>query len=295
MAAVSSRADRLADLRARWTRRRLATGRRRSLRDAPGTLPGRDRRARPRGAAAPRRRATRPGSGAPPPTTWRSTGSAAPTTTMDVSARRRVGDLVGRRRVQLRRRRRSIGAPARDPDGSALVWEGEDGEVRTLTNARAADGGGPGGGDARAHWRRAGDRVGHPAADARRRRSWRCSRWASCRPSSRPSSRATAPRPSRRRLARLRGVAAHHRRRLPPSRRGRAAQGDRRRGRGHGADRARGARASGARRSGAGADATTPGRALDAGRDHWWHEALAAPGARAAPRDADRPTRRRPT
>ena len=86
---------------------------------------------------------------------------------------------------------------ARDPDGEALVWEGEDGAVRRLTNARARP------------------RPSRPPPDACRRtasgpaigsgsccrcssrRSSRCWRSAGCRRSTRRSSAATARRRSR--------------------------------------------------------------------------------------------------
>ena len=47
-----------------------------------------------------------------------------------------------------------------EPDGSALIWEGEDGEVRTLTNAELRDSVDLAAGMLRAHGVGAGDRVG---------------------------------------------------------------------------------------------------------------------------------------
>ena len=142
---------------------------------------------------------TRPGSGPRPWTTWRSTGSAA---------RRRPG----------RQRRRPSGRPggaaapsttprppstaraARTRTASRSIWEGEDGEVRTLHQRGAARRGGPRRGHAPGPGVAAGDRVGiclpmlpetvvAVLALGKLRRS------------SRPSSRATARRPSPRRLA----------------------------------------------------------------------------------------------
>jgi acetyl-CoA synthetase len=52
------------------------------------------------------------------------------------------------------------GRASRDPDGSALVWEGEDGDIRTLTNVELRSAVGLAAGMLRAHGVGAGDRVG---------------------------------------------------------------------------------------------------------------------------------------
>ena len=185
------------------------------------------------------------------------------------------------------------GRAARDPDGAALVWEGEDGEVRRLTNAELEGAGRPGGRDARAPRRRApGDRVGiflpmlpetvvavlalgQAAGDLHAR-----------------SSPATARRRSPRRLRRLRGVAADHRRRLPAAWRDRAASSE-------AADAAVAAPpvgARGARRPPARGAPARESRALDApvaiaGGTRRWPTRDVAPLARGARRR----TPRRPT
>ena len=147
------------------------------------------------------------------------------------------------------------------PDDAALAWEGEDGAVRALTpgpsstersaarraaSPRTASGRGPGR-DPPADARRDGDRRPRPGpapgdlhADLQRLRGAR----------------------RRRPAGRVRGDPPHHRRRLPPARRDRRAQGRGRRGGRARADRPDG-RGRPAARSGALDTADRPGRDVD--------------------------------
>ncbi len=131
-------------------------------------------------------------------------------------------------------RRRPPRAPPRDPSGEAIAWEGEDGEVRRLTNAALRDYVVAAARMFRAARRPPGRSGRDLPSDARR-----------------DGRRDARPRPDRRDLhadllglrragrrrpaARLRGQRPRHRGRLPPARRGRADEGRRRRGRGPGA------------------------------------------------------------
>ena len=246
-----------------------------------GALPGGDRRARPRGAC-------RPAPSADPAWFW---AAAVDDLALDwqrradgrrwTSAPASSGRPGGAAAPSTTPRRRSIGGRGSTPTDPRIVWEGEDGEVRALTTSSCAT---------RWTWRRrcSGRTACGPATASGS--CCRCSSrpwspswpWASWRPSSRPSSRATAPRPSPRAWPIARPRCSSRRIGFVASRRHGAAQGDRRCRRGHGADRARGARrpTHGGRR--VPVARTTNRRHGDVpwttGRDHWWHEALAAPG-----------------
>ena len=106
-----------------------------------------------------------------------------------------VGALVHRRPHQPRRRAAATAGPTPTPDAEAIVWEGEEGDTRTLDLRAAARRG-----------RRAGPACSSTAASppatpsastcrCSRRRSPPCWRWPSSAPSSCRCSPATAPRP----------------------------------------------------------------------------------------------------
>ena len=180
-----------------------------------------------------------------------------------------------------------------DPDGSAIVWEGEDGEVRALDNLELRRRGGPGGVDAPVA-RRADRRSGRdPAADARRDRGrrpgpgqagghlhadllglWRRSRSPRRLADCEASMLITADRSWRRGgMVPLKSTADAAVAMVPSVREVLVVR------------RVRGSVPI--------APTTTAARrcAMDDGRDHWWHEALAAPGLepfREAPRDRSR-------
>ena len=288
--AVTATASRGARIRA--TRRRRAADRASCARP----VSRRSRRSR-RG-----RSPTRAGSGAPPPTTSASPGSDRPRTVLDASggpawARWWTGGAFDWSWAAVEPR------AARDPDGVARRWEGEDGEVRDLTNARA--GRGRRAAAARSCRRSASGRATGSGSSCRccPRRSSRSSRSAASGRSSRRSSRATPRRPSRPASPTARRRAAHHRRRVPAARRVGRPQGG---GRCGGRRRRRRSSASLVVRRGRRRAATCPGTD---GRDVWWDDArrdrrergVAAERRPTRPRDAvhghlhlghDRPARR---
>ena len=194
------RRRRLADLRARRRRRRLAArpgSRRRGSRLA--RLPALDRRAVARRAPGARGRRSGAGSGAPRRTTSAIAWQRRPREVARPVGRPGVGALVDRRRVRLRVGGRRAAGRARPGRRSRVTWEGEDGAVRELTNARArAPRSSARRGRLRGYGVGAGDRVGillpMLARDGRRR----ARRRARSGRSSRRSSRATRRRPSRR-------------------------------------------------------------------------------------------------
>ena len=147
-----------------------------------------------------------------------------------------VDQMVGRRRLQLGGGRVDPRAD-RDPDGIALIWEGEDGDVRPHAQRRAGASGPRGLRGCCAAWVSA--RVTASASTCRscRKRSSRCSPWVESGAIFTPIFSGYGAPAVASRLADCGATAAHHRGRALPARLGGAAQAGRGRGGRDGAER----------------------------------------------------------